>query len=154
MIPCQSTIKMFTIISTWYPDELEIKDTTESDQSASYLDILPSIDSIDSLTTTLNDKGDDFHFAIVNFLFYEVICHFHLFIVCTFPSWFDTQDHLLGMITFQRETNYWQKNWCSRLQWISFKSFFRKSYGRYNDLVCDYKSSLAEMLNDLFHTLC
>jgi hypothetical protein len=27
-------------------------------------------------------------------------------------------------------------------------------YGRYNDLVCDYKLSLAHMLNDLFHTIC
>jgi hypothetical protein len=34
------------------------------------------------------------------------------------------------------------------------KSSFRKFYGRYNDLVCDYKLSLAYMLNDLFHTLC
>jgi hypothetical protein len=31
---------------------------------------------------------------------------------------------------------------------------FRKFYGRYNDLVCDYKLSLAHMLNDLFHTIC
>jgi hypothetical protein len=34
------------------------------------------------------------------------------------------------------------------------KSSFRKFYGRYNDLVCDYKLSLAYMPNDLFHTLC
>ena len=34
------------------------------------------------------------------------------------------------------------------------KSSFRKFYGRYNDLVCDYKLSLAHMLNDLFHTIC
>jgi hypothetical protein len=34
------------------------------------------------------------------------------------------------------------------------KSSFRKFYGRYNDLVCDYKLSLTYMLNDLFHTLC
>jgi hypothetical protein len=34
------------------------------------------------------------------------------------------------------------------------KSLFRKFYGRYNDLVCDYKLSLAHMLNDLFHALC
>jgi hypothetical protein len=32
------------------------------------------------------------------------------------------------------------------------KSSFRKFYGRYNDLVCDYK--LAHMLNDWFHTIC
>jgi hypothetical protein len=31
---------------------------------------------------------------------------------------------------------------------------FHKFYGRYNDLVYDYKLSLAYMLNDLFHSLC
>jgi hypothetical protein len=34
------------------------------------------------------------------------------------------------------------------------KSSFRKFYGRYNDLVCDYKLPLAHMLDDLFHTMC
>ena len=52
-----------------YPDELEIKDTTESDKSASYLDILLNIDSNGRLTTSLYDKRDDFVFAIVNFPF-------------------------------------------------------------------------------------
>jgi hypothetical protein len=52
-----------------YSDELEIKDTTESHQSASYLDILLNIDSSDILTTTLYDKRDEFDFAIVNFPF-------------------------------------------------------------------------------------
>jgi hypothetical protein len=33
------------------------------------------------------------------------------------------------------------------------KPSFRKFYGRYNGLVCDYKLLLAYMLNDLFHTL-
>jgi hypothetical protein len=36
-----------------YTDELEIKDTTESDKSASYLDILLNIDSNGKMTTTL-----------------------------------------------------------------------------------------------------
>ena len=36
-----------------YPEELEIKDTTESDKSASYLDILLNIDSNGGLTTTV-----------------------------------------------------------------------------------------------------
>ena len=52
-----------------YPDQLEIKDTTESDRCASYLDILLNIDSNGRLTTTLYDKRDDFDFAIVNFPF-------------------------------------------------------------------------------------
>jgi hypothetical protein len=50
-----------------YSDELEIKDTTKSDKSDSYLDIL--LDSNGRLTTTLHDKCDDFDFAIVNFPF-------------------------------------------------------------------------------------
>jgi hypothetical protein len=52
-----------------YPYELKIKDTTESDEPASYLDILSNIDSNDRLTTILYDKRDDFHFAIINFPF-------------------------------------------------------------------------------------
>jgi hypothetical protein len=52
-----------------YPDELEIKDTTDSDRSASYLDILLEFDSNGRLTTSLYDKRDDFDFAIVNFPF-------------------------------------------------------------------------------------
>ena len=52
-----------------YPDELAIKDTTESDRCASYLNILLNIDSDGRLTTTLYDKRDDFDFAIVNFPF-------------------------------------------------------------------------------------
>ena len=50
-----------------YLDELDIKDTTESDKSASYLDILLNIDYNGRLTTSLYDKRDDFDFAIVNF---------------------------------------------------------------------------------------
>jgi hypothetical protein len=34
------------------------------------------------------------------------------------------------------------------------KSLFPKLYGRYDDLVFDYKISLAHMLNYLFHTIC
>ena len=54
-----------------YLDELEIKDTieSESDKSASYLDILLNIDSNGRLKTSLYDKRDDFNFAIVNFPF-------------------------------------------------------------------------------------
>jgi hypothetical protein len=54
-----------------YPDELKIKDTAKSNISASYLDILRTcdIDSNGRLTTTLNDKRDDFNFAIVNIPF-------------------------------------------------------------------------------------
>jgi hypothetical protein len=52
-----------------YPDELKIKDTTESNIPASHLVILHNIDSNGRLTTTSYDKRDDFNFAIVNFPF-------------------------------------------------------------------------------------
>jgi hypothetical protein len=51
-----------------YPNELETKDTTEFDISASYLDILLNIDTNGRLTSTLYDKRADFNFAIVIFL--------------------------------------------------------------------------------------
>jgi hypothetical protein len=59
-----------------YPDELEMKDTAESDISASYLDILLNIDSNGRLTTTL------LTLELSTFLFYTVIYHFHLLVVC------------------------------------------------------------------------
>ena len=52
-----------------YPPELEIKDTTESNTSASYLDLLLSIGRDGQLRTSLYDKRDDFNFDITNFPF-------------------------------------------------------------------------------------
>ena len=52
-----------------YPAELEIKDTTESNTSAYYLDLLLSIESDGQLRTSLYDKRDDFNFHITNFPF-------------------------------------------------------------------------------------
>ena len=45
-----------------YPVELEIKDTTESNISASHLDLLLSIGRDGQLRTSLYDKRDDFNF--------------------------------------------------------------------------------------------
>ena len=52
-----------------YPPELEIKDTTESNTSASYFDLLLSIGRDGQLRTSLYDKRDDFNFQITNFPF-------------------------------------------------------------------------------------
>ena len=45
-----------------YPVELEFKDTTESNTSASYLDLLLPIERDDQLNTSIYDKHDDFNF--------------------------------------------------------------------------------------------
>ena len=50
-----------------FPIELEIKDTTDTYRSASYLDLHLEIDSERRLRTKLYDKRDDFNFPIVNF---------------------------------------------------------------------------------------
>ena len=52
-----------------YPVELEIKDTTESNTFASYLDLLLSIGRDGQLHTSIYDKRDDFNFHILNFPF-------------------------------------------------------------------------------------
>ena len=56
-------------VDSIYTIELEIKDTTDTDRSASYLDLHLEIDSEGRLKTKLNDKRDDFNFPIVNFPF-------------------------------------------------------------------------------------
>jgi hypothetical protein len=47
-----------------YPIELEIKDTTDTDRSASYLDLYLEIDSAGRLRTELYDKRDDLNFPL------------------------------------------------------------------------------------------
>ena len=52
-----------------YPAELGIKNTTESNTSAPYLDLLVSTGRDGQLRTSLYDKRDDFNFHITNFPF-------------------------------------------------------------------------------------
>ena len=52
-----------------YPPELEIKDTTESNTSASYLDLLLLISRNGQFRTSFYNKREDFSFYITNFLF-------------------------------------------------------------------------------------
>jgi len=49
-----------------YPIELEIKETTDTDRSAAYLDLHLKIDSEGRLRTKRYNKRDDFNFPIVN----------------------------------------------------------------------------------------
>ena len=52
-----------------YPIKLEIKDTTDTVKSASYIDSHLEIDNEGRLKTKLYDKRDDLCFPIVNFPF-------------------------------------------------------------------------------------
>ena len=64
-----------------YPAELEIKDTTESNASASYLSLLLSIGRYGQLRTSLNDKRDDFWIWLhgLKEIFVKEKCHYVIF---------------------------------------------------------------------------
>ena len=52
-----------------YPIDLEIKDITDTDISAAYLDLHHEIDSESRLRTKIYDKRDDLNLPVVNFSF-------------------------------------------------------------------------------------
>jgi hypothetical protein len=63
-------VAMTSLSTMLYPIELEIKDTTDTDKSASYLDLHIEFDSESRLRAKLYDKRDNFNFPfIVNFPF-------------------------------------------------------------------------------------
>ena len=145
----------YSYVDSIYPGELEIKDTTESVSSVSYLDALLEKDLNGILTTKLYDKRDDFNFSIVNFPY---LCSnipsspaYGVFVsqLIRYARACSTYDEFLkrGMLLTNKliKQDYQQ----SRL-----KSSFRKFYGRYNDLVSKYNLPLSQMLNDVFHTIC
>ena len=61
-----------------YPIELQIKDTTDTDRSASYHDLLLEIDIEGRLRTKHYDKRDESNFPIVNFHLYVATFELHL----------------------------------------------------------------------------
>ena len=73
------------ILGQMHPAELEIKDTTESTTSASYLDLLLSIGRDGQLHTSIYDNGDDFNFHITSFDFNFHITNFP-FLSSNIPS--------------------------------------------------------------------
>ncbi|KAK3087181.1 hypothetical protein FSP39_002749 [Pinctada imbricata] len=78
--PCEDDCAVFGILSQprWHAfgnqmekiiEELKVKETTETNNSASYLDIMLSYDTDGHMNTSLYDKRDDFNFSITNFPF-------------------------------------------------------------------------------------
>ena len=144
-----------TYVNTIYPNELEIKDTTESSTQASYLDILLSVDTDRKLTTKLYDKRDDFDFSIVNFphlssnIPQSPAYGVYISQMIRYARACSTYEHFIYRGKLLTDKLLKQEYRKSRLM-----STFRKFYGRYNDLVCDYSVSLNEMLRYLFDGGC
>ena len=119
-----------------YPIELEIKDTTDTDRSASYLDLHLEIDSEVRLRTKLYDKKDYFNFPIMNFPF---ICR-------NIPSAPAYGVYISQLIRYSRVCGSYQ-DFLDRVLLITkkllnqcfllgkLKSSLRMFYGRHHDLV-------------------
>ena len=75
------------IVDRIYPIELEIKDTTDTDRSASYFDLYFKLDSEGWLRTKLYDKREDFNFPTFHLYVATFQQHLHISL-----SWYDIPD--------------------------------------------------------------
>lgn len=133
-----------------YPSELEIKETTESNTSASYLDILLSISDNGHLNTSLYDKRDDFNFNITNFPF-----------MCSnIPSSPAYGVFISQLIRYARACSKYEdfvlraRRLASKLLEQGYlgerlKTSLRKFYGRYRELTAHFNVSLTRMSKDI-----
>ena len=133
-----------------YPAELEIKDTTDSSMSASYLDLTLEIDQDQHLTTKIYDKHDDFDFSIVNFPF---LCS-------NIPESPAYGVFISQLIRYSRACSGYLdfllrgKLLTSKLLQQGYKSYklrntFRKFYGRHHELTDRYNMSVSQIITDL-----
>jgi hypothetical protein len=131
-----------------YPNELEIKHTTECSTSASYLDILLNLDTNGKITTQFYDKRDDFNFSTTNFpnLCSNIPASGAYGVHISMLTWYAraclTYDQFLvrgSLLTSKLITQGFQQ---SRLQAV-----FCKFCDRYNNLICPYNLPLGHMLS-------
>ena len=127
-----------------------IKDTTESNTSASYLDLLLSIGRDGQLHTSIYDKRDDFNFHITNFPFLSSN-------IPTSPAYGVFISQLIRYARacssygcfILRATRLSNKLLEQGYVKERLKSSLRQFYGRYGDLIKQYEVSLSQMLNDI-----
>jgi hypothetical protein len=135
-----------------YPIELEIKDITDTDTSASYLDLHLETDSEGRLRTKLYDKRDDFNFPIVNLPFicsnipaapaYGVYISQLIRYSRACGSYHDFLDR--GLLLTRKLLN-------QEFLLVNLKSSLRKCYGRNHDFDDRYGISVSQLTTDLFH---
>ena len=132
-----------------YPTDLEIKDTTKNNTSASYLDLLLSIGRDDQMHTSLYDKRGDFRFHITILPFLS----------SNLPSSPAYGVFISQLIRYARASSSYEcvilkaaRLACKLGQGyvrVRLKSSFRKFSGRYGDLIKHYEVPLSQILHDI-----
>ena len=129
-----------------------MKDTTDTDRPASYLDLQLKTDDEGRLGRKHYDKRDDFNFPIVNFPF-----------VCgNIPAAHAYGEYISQMIRYSRPCGSYQdfldkgllltmKLLNQGFPLVMLKSSNRKFYGCHHDLVDRYGISVSQMTTGMFH---
>ena len=133
-----------------YPVELEIKDTTDSNNFASYLDLLLSIWRDGQLYTSIYDKHDNFNFHITN-------CPFLSNNIPASPAYSVFNSQLIQYARacssyacfILRATHLLNKLLEQGYVKDRLKSSLKTFYGRYGYLIKQYEVPLSRMLNDI-----
>ena len=132
-----------------YPPELEIKETTDTASSASFLDLYLEIDTNGQLSTRIYDKRDDFKFEIINFPHMD----------SNIPSSPAYGVYISQLIRYARGCSKYAA-FVKRHQILTKRllnqgfvrsrlgNTFKKFYGRYQDHVEKYSVSCSEMIKD------
>ena len=143
--------KFSDYINDIYPEELEIKETTDNSTSSSFLDLLLEFDNDNRLRVKIYDKRDDFDFNIVN---YPFLCG-------NIPHSPSYGVYISQLIRYARASTLYD-DFVSRSSGLTSKLLrqgykrlklidaFKKFYGRHNTLVDNYKTSVTTILSDLF----
>ena len=134
-----------------YPSQLTVEKADKSDYLADYLDLTFIIDSRGKLSTRLYENNDNFDFHIINFAFlssnipsdpsYGVyISQFIRYVWCC-SHYDDFRYHhkcLVDQLLSQGQIA------------LRLEKFFKKFYGRYQDLIEKYQRLVNVMGNDSF----
>ena len=138
-------------INDIYPEELEIKDTTDAVNQASYLDLLLQYDDDHRLQVKLYDKRDDFNFTIVNFPF---LCS-------NIPQSPAYGVYVSQLVRYARASSLYD-DFLMRSRLLTMRllkqgyirnrliTTFKKFYGRHSLLVKKYNKSVTNIITDIF----
>ena len=142
--------KFWEYVKDIYPSQLNVEQTTQSDNLASYLDLTFSIEKDRRLSTKLYVKRDDFHFHVVNFSFLS----------SNIPSGpygvYNSQlIRYARCLSYHADFRHLHKMQVERLvsqgyRYERLRNSFKKFYGRYQDLIVKYQRSASNKVRNSF----